>query len=427
MPAPLDATTAPTTAPAGNVATTNIPIDTTDHNKELSPAEVEAPGGFDFSEIVTTDKRVDESSKLPSNTGKPTTTKKPQKFNNAIPEETSEEAVEEGEETSELDSKAGEKAKGEKDKEPKEETEEEKKVNRTNKDLPKERDYSGFDEEDVKVLKKMRNEQYGEVSKLLGKYKSKASEVDSVKAKVAELEKTLTEGGLPPSYYDNPEAFTLTPAYRNLEARHGRLQDEQAHYQEQLLNVEEGKPFTMIRGYDKAGNPVYTPEQPASSAAKVHLNMMMQKYNAMDQQIRSEVAGLAATHKQIHSQAATSVQCELDKALGNLVPELRPSKEEMNVFKGAIPGAFKEHPMTNVASQMFGVILRQAKVLAKYKESETKKTQIRQDVEAAGATTRNLPRNGSGALSNGAKTIRLANGKIVPAAFDMADFGGGND
>lgn len=417
------ATTAGGAAPLGSPTLAQIPLDTTDHNVAPEPGEVTEAPAFDFNEITSTDHVKSQDGKLPSNTGKPTTTKKPQKFAEEASEQAdpNEEPADEARRAENASNKPSE-AETELVVEPAAEATP--KPGEAQK-LPATRDYTAFDAEEVKILKNMKNEHFAIMSKKLSEYKAAQTRAAEMEKKVAEQSKMLADRGTPESWLDHPEAFILSPEYKNLSSRYDALAQERAHYEDQLVAIKSGKPFQMIKGYDKAGNLVLSEPMEAGNAAEVHVMQLLQKYGAAETQLQSQVAVLQNTFKTSHTNAATAVMGELDKAINNLIPELRPVKESVDSYTGVIPPAFRSHPMTAVAAKQYGIIIQQAKMLAKYKEAETTQRRIKADVAAASPDTRALPRSNGSPVGQRGKTVKLPNGKVVPAEFDMADFTNG--
>lgn len=433
--------------PSDNIATVQLSktaLDETDHNK----APEEPAGGdntFDINDI-TTDRRPTQNDKLPSNQVSKNATRTKQVFKlEEPPTKPTEEEDPNAEPPKEKEPGEKKEIKDEPDKTKKPETEGaetneevEEKIGKDNENaeeggttLPRNRNYDGLDADDVKILKGSNNYHYKKFRPLLDKWVARAKEGETYKGKVEELNKVLEGKGIPPNYYSHPQAFTLTPQFTQLQDKYDRLTAEREFYEAQLVNVKSGKPFVKIAGYDKnTGQPQLTPAREGTHADDVEISNLIQRYIAAESGIQNEVAGMQATFKQTYESQTAAIHSVIDKNIEQLIPELRPAKEEMETFLGAIPPAFKDDPMAKAASKMYGVILRQAKLLGEYRAKEKNVKKIAADNEEAGPNTKNLPRNGTAGANkpNGSgKTVRLPNGKVVPAVFDINELAGDND
>lgn len=288
------------------------------------------------------------------------------------------------------------------------------------KELPKSRDYSGLDADDVKVLKGTNNYHFKKFFPLLQKYVAKAKEGETFRAKAAELEKAMSEKGVPPTWYEHPEAYTLTPEFRTIQGQYDRLSGEQSFIEQQLTNIKDGKPFVEIQGYDGSGNPIYTAERPPTNADEVRLTRLLQQYGSAEQMLRSKVISLQGNFHTQHKTAAQDVKSALKTHLDNVIPELRPTEKETSVFMQAIPATFKGHPMAEVAAQVYGLCIKQAQMIQSLRATATKAGQITKDVARAGATT-SQPKSKTGTPPAAGMT-KLPNGKLVPSVYDIADF-----
>lgn len=411
-----------------------IRLDETNHNIESDTTEVDSKTAFDINDITSSSsssKNKDDAGSMPNNRKPKTNVTSPSKRAAAQP--VAEEAAHEDDPDAVVDETETEVVKPEvKTKETPEETTTDPEPEPEAKDsaapLPKNRDYTGLDEEVIKVLKGTNNHHYAKIRPLLDKYIAKAREAVDFKVKVAEYEKALTERGTPPSWFDHPEAYTLTPEYQELSGRYDKINFESQHIKEQLLALKNGQEIRMIRGYDKAGNPVYTAPMKPTNEDEINLTSLLHQYSAADAEMRTKVGGLQATFKQQHTMATQQIDQGLRQHIDKLIPELKPTKEEEQALIGVIPAAFRDHPaITKLAAPMYSIILRQARMLAKMIEEKNTAARVKNDATEAGVNTRVLPKNGnSPAPRNGGGTVKLSNGKRVPADFDFSrDFKNG--
>lgn len=294
-----------------------------------------------------------------------------------------------------------------------------------NEQLPPKRDVSQFDAMEAKVLKNMKNDHFAFMSKRLMEYKQSQQEVEKLQQKVKEQGELLQKGGVPSSWYDHPLAFTLTPEYTKLADHGGKLEAEKSFYEAQLVNILEGKEFVELTGYTANGQPQFTPPRKPNNQDQVRLNSLVQQYATAIQMNQSQIGSLQGSFQQQHKQAFDGVNTYLDTQIGKLIPELRPTKEAMKVFTDALPPQCKERIPAEAGAKMYGIILQQAKELAKYKEKELAAARRSNDRREAGVNTTKLPKNGINGNGTNGSTFKLKNGREVPAVLDVSDILGG--
>lgn len=109
------------------------------------------------------------------------------------------------------------------------------------------RDYSKFKPEHQEYLKKLPNHLFAQASENLVKLYQTEQELSQVKEKLSKVE----QGKLPDNYYEHPAAFQLSPEYNNLTQELSYDDFELRHWESQLLNIEQGKAWMNLLGYDE--------------------------------------------------------------------------------------------------------------------------------------------------------------------------------
>lgn len=117
------------------------------------------------------------------------------------------------------------------------------------------RDYSGFSEQEVKVLKRMSNEAFEYVAPKIKEYKSLEAKLVETKTnyekEVAELLKGKVT--IPENYYENPQAVYLTPEVQEYQQTIQLASSIENHWKQQLLNIEMGKEWYDLIEDPKTG------------------------------------------------------------------------------------------------------------------------------------------------------------------------------
>lgn len=286
--------------------------------------------------------------------------------------------------------------------------------------LPSRRDYSAFDAEEQKILKNLKNDHFAVLSKKLQEHKQVAAKVADLEGKLKVAQQTLESKGIPTNWYDHPEAYVLAPEFQEINTQHEKVTSEQDFYQQQLINVKDGKPWHKIQGYNQDGSPRFSAPIDPSNAAEVGLSNLLHKYSAEESRLKARAEGIQQGFKQQHSGAVTSVNTFLDDRIKALREEVRPGDQEYSVFTKTLPPQLQGNALVPAMSKMYGIIIKQAQYMAKLLEDVEKQKRIKNDFQDPGQVPKVLPRTGNGVTP---QTIKLKNGQtVVNEMFDINEF-----
>lgn len=119
-------------------------------------------------------------------------------------------------------------------------------------------DLSPYSPEEQVVLKNMSVQSREYVAKIIKENK------DLAKLKGAE-------------YLQHPQAFILSPEFKELQENAHYANKEAMHWEEQLVRVEAGQEWQAITSWDKDGNPILGPAQKPDTRIKLRLQEAMMK------------------------------------------------------------------------------------------------------------------------------------------------------
>jgi hypothetical protein len=211
------------------------------------------------------------------------------------------------------------------------------------------RDYSVFPEEIRDELKKTSNGAFNYIKDVYTKHKELESNHEKLGAEV----KKIQEGGLPFSYYENPEAWRLHPHGSQLLNKASRIDYEEGFYREQLDRIVNGEKFFTIRGYDKNGNPVFDAEQEPSDAAKNNILLAIGQLSNAKVAAYTQVNGFAQQFKGQMQQQAQKV----NEIIDNEFPWHKDPNDEhqqwVKEFSGVVPDERQGDYMSKVASLLY--------------------------------------------------------------------------
>ena len=253
-------------------------------------------------------------------------------------------------------------------------------LKKATKNIPTARDYSKYSEEDAKYLKQMSNEAFEHFSK-------KASENIELQKKLEDTSAQQTA--------DHPDAYVLSDEYRDSYANLTKAQQEQQHWRSQLIKIRNGETWSSIQGYDEKGNMVLgkDPYKPTQQA-EIDVEMALQEAVTLNRKFSDKLENVSKTFKGSYNEAVTLLENEqksnfawlTDEKVANeqiVLPNVGTTsiKAVKNSFEKAIPKTFRNHPLAELASNLFVTLQLQAAQSTadkvKTKESKRKEPKTR--------------------------------------------------
>jgi len=253
---------------------------------------------------------------------------------------------------------------------------------------PEARNYDDFDESERSLLKQMSNAAFD-------KYSKNRKEMVEAKQQLEELRDKAPESKSPENLHEHPEAYTLSPEYREAANNYGKAQTEYGHWKQQLINVRNGEPWRGIDGYDANGQMVSSKQAyKATQSSEIDIESALQEAKNFMNQFGQQASHIQDNYSQIYSNAQNMLTEEQKKYF-----EWEENSEKLKTsvetpegksatigdlkkgFFDAMPGNFQKHPVTNLASNLYVTLQLYASELGKLKKqldiSETNKKDSR--------------------------------------------------
>jgi len=253
---------------------------------------------------------------------------------------------------------------------------------------PESRNYEEFDEAERPLLKQMSNAAFE-------KYSKNRKEMVEAKQQLEELRTKTPDSKLPENFHEHPEAYTLSPEYREAANNYGKAQTEYAHWKKQLINVRNGEPWQGIDGYNADGQMVAGKQAfKATQSSEIDIESALQEAKNFMNQFGQQASHIQDNYSKIYSQADDMLSSEQKKHF-----EWEENAEKLKTtvetpggksatiadlkkgFFDAMPGNFQKHPVTNLASNLYVTLQLYASELGKLKKqldiSETNKKDSR--------------------------------------------------
>jgi hypothetical protein len=161
----------------------------------------------------------------------------------------------------------------------------------------KEYDYTGFSPDEVTILKNMSVQSRDHVTKLMKENK--------------ELSKTKDA-----QFMQHPNAYTLDPAYSQLQEDVYYYNKETEYWQEQLTKVKNGEKWTPIKGWSKDGKPIAGAETDATPSAEEQIRLMMNRCYTATEGKQNELKQFTTNYKNRLAGDTKAIQEERAKRFG---------------------------------------------------------------------------------------------------------------
>lgn len=253
------------------------------------------------------------------------------------------------------------------------------------------RDYAGFNANQVKILKRLDNNRFQAISTEWRALQSAANKAVELATQLEEQKKIAAGKGIPQTWYEHPEAYSLTPEFRQLSTQYAQYDAVEAHYTEQIAAIQDGKPWTAIVGVNpQTGELQYSPEQQPTPQAMANVNRALIQATTAKGQLQAKVDNLASNFANTHKQAASQIKNEIQGYLDKLHPEVKPVDKDVEMVTNMLPAMYKNHPLAWGFSQLVAMSFAQGRFLKKLLSEKEQAAKVAADTKLAGP--RQLPK-----------------------------------
>lgn len=166
------------------------------------------------------------------------------------------------------------------------------------------RDYSELDEQEIPLLKKMSNEAFEYV-------KPKLKQLKEVQKTIAEKEtelQKLREGRIPDSYYENPDAFVLTPEFQEVSANLSAAQTVTNHWKTQLNAIAEGADEVENLVLDESGRLVPGQKMKVDPNTRDNIILKINEVQRFAYQYEAKKQGIAENYTKFHQENVNALR-----------------------------------------------------------------------------------------------------------------------
>ena len=242
---------------------------------------------------------------------------------------------------------------------------------------PKGRTYEGFDDEDKQYAKQMSNSAYDHFTKKL----------QALKASKSTAEETQ-------DLLSHPEAYSLNPEYQQLVTDYDKATQEKAHWRKQLVAIRNGENWRSVEGYDKSGKIVHGRDefQPTAEseidvqAALTEAQTMSKSFSQRAQSIQhNHATNYKDSVKMLEEEQRKQFKWLEDKEMGKKTIDIpnfgKTSINKMRkTFIDVLPKVFANHPMAELATNLWINNQIMAKQQLELTEKVKKQTRNKKDM-----------------------------------------------
>lgn len=210
------------------------------------------------------------------------------------------------------------------------------------------RDYTGYTPEEVSVLKAMSKPAFEYTTKLIKENKELGSLKES-------------------QYLQHPDAYSLSPEYKQLNREVYLVQQEQKFWEEQLLNIRAGKEWFDLQGFDpNTLQPVLGNKNKPTDKDDIDVSNRMQRVGQIGYQKQGQLQQFQSTFTNRVTHDQNNIQQELAKRFDWVanpkladnpvdIPGLGPTpiKKIESDFVSLFPSYIANSPGMMVAKNMF--------------------------------------------------------------------------
>tara|TARA_R110000737_G_scaffold290004_1_gene296565 strand:+ start:725 stop:1852 length:1128 start_codon:yes stop_codon:yes gene_type:complete len=244
-------------------------------------------------------------------------------------------------------------------------------------DEPKGRTYEGFDDEDKQYAKQMSNAAYDHFTKKLQTLKTGKSTAEETQ-----------------DLLSHPEAYSLNPEYQQLVTDYDKAAQEKAHWRKQLVAIRNGENWRSVEGYDKSGKIVHGRDEFQPTAeSEIDVQAALTEAQTMSKSFSQRAQSIQHNHATNYKDSVQMLEDEQrkqfkwleDKEMGKKTIDIPNfGKTSINklrkTFLNVLPKVFSNHPMSELATNLWINNQIMAKQQLELTEKVKKQTRNKKDM-----------------------------------------------
>lgn len=250
---------------------------------------------------------------------------------------------------------------------------------------PSSRKLEGLEPHEQAWFKKMGNEAYNALYPEFLSSKKLKTDYEALK-----LENEKLKGA---HLYDEPDAFSIMPEYRELESTVGNLNAEASHWQEQLVRAKAGEEWVPLV-LSSEGKVVYGNPQPGTPMAEAQIMSALTKAYTLQQNYSGKLESYKSSFADKNKAFATELQ-ETEKRIfagADMVKLSKAAESKLSIF----PAHIQRQPITQSLAKALVIIDGLTAMLNKHRKTATSRSITGNIARQAGPVNDRLSGGSSG-------------------------------
>lgn len=284
------------------------------------------------------------------------------------------------------------------------------------------RDYTGFSEEDTKLLKNMGNDAFNAFRPILIEHRKMGAVLKQKDTEIASLK--VGKQSLPDAYYEHENGFVLSPEFNTTANELNQAAMVQSHWQKQLGAIRRGDDWQDATGIDKNGQLVLGAKQKATGEAEGEVMSYITSAANQLNRVQQKMLGVQNEFKGRHQKAIGEIQEAEKKYFAAYEDPKHPYAPVIKNVMESLPVEFRSSPLASLLAKSVAANVQYGKAIQMLKVDMAKggnanagnkaTTQVSAQQQNAGPT--------DGSITRGSTTSTKTNANVSTVGDDISDF-----
>ena len=216
---------------------------------------------------------------------------------------------------------------------------------------PAARDYAGLSQDEVKVFKGMSNEAYTRLRPIYDQHKK----IIEREKEIEQREQTL-KTALPKGVFDQDDAYTLAPSYREASQAAQIMKFESDYWAEQLAAVEKGEDWFPLMRNPKTGEYFRGDKKESTPQAKAQILQLMSRAAHQQALAEQQLADVQSNFRVRREALVSGIKSYEKKFFPHFEDQNHKYYPVVKETLAAIPEEFRDHPLAPMLAKAVGTI-----------------------------------------------------------------------
>lgn len=235
------------------------------------------------------------------------------------------------------------------------------------------RDYTGFEPDEIEMLKQVGNTGFAKFKELLLKEKEAKK---NPKPETRKIEVTI----------DNPDGYTLTPEYKKLEATHREAVAIKEHWKLQAINIRKNGKFIDLDRDPTSGKLITSPEREATVEDELEVERHYEGTKDQADAIKGKLNEIANGYKSKFQNEVAFLKDTEEKYFPGYGDENHATKAIQQQLISVLPASFQKHPLASLLAKSGAVNVQSVNRIKELEAENVKLKGIKTDARRAPPT-----------------------------------------